>query len=495
MSDLFKYVQAPKLYLSGSGISSIATTIQVTELVKPGTTTTITMTDFGSIGYGVLESGTSHEENFSFTGITQNADGSAILTGVTRGLDFVAPYTASVSLRKPHGGGTSLVISNSAPFYDKLSGKDNDETITGAWTFTSTAQPKLDTYVAPTLDTEFATKKYADDLAIAGAPDATETVKGIVEIPTDTEAKAFAVAGSGDTSAEFALTPTNLKAIWDMMVTTDYTYGDTITAGEAVYLDTADTKWKLADASVSSTSFTAFGIALDSGIDTDTGKRVQIGGLVTGLTGLTVGYVYISDTAGALATWPGGTFRKVIGYAMSTTTMLLIPTLDITALAGSTTAWTTDLLTESMAFFDTTDITGAEAEDLTDGGETVLHKHSHKIGVDSWDPATSSDTKTITHNLGVVPKLIRLTWRSVSQDPNRMVASGEGMYDGASYATVYTYKDGVGDHFGTVNTSYILYPDAEWGATVTTNGVNSFILTSGLWSSAESIVFTWEVLA
>lgn len=39
----------------------------------------------------------------------------------------------------------------------------------------------------PTLDNHLATKKYADDLALAGAPDATESVKGISELATQAE--------------------------------------------------------------------------------------------------------------------------------------------------------------------------------------------------------------------------------------------------------------------------------------------------------------------
>lgn len=207
MSDLNKFVQAQKMFLSGSGVSSSASTVQVRNLVKPGTTTTITMTDFGDTGYLVFEPGTSREENASFTGITQNADGSATFTGVTRGLDFVAPYTTVSALKHPHAGGTQVVISNSAPFYNELSGKDNDETITGTWTFTNTAYPRIDdSATPPTDDDEFAPKKYVDDIAIAGAPDGTATVKGIYELATIAEASAQAAAGSGDTTAALTIT-------------------------------------------------------------------------------------------------------------------------------------------------------------------------------------------------------------------------------------------------------------------------------------------------
>ena len=68
-----------------------------------------------------------------------------------------------------HAGGTLLVVSNNPQVYDDMSSNTNDESITGTWTFSSGALPTLDTYVAPTDDKEFATKKYVDDTS-AGTP-------------------------------------------------------------------------------------------------------------------------------------------------------------------------------------------------------------------------------------------------------------------------------------------------------------------------------------
>jgi hypothetical protein len=131
MADNNNFVQVQKLSLSGAGISLSDTSITLTSFKLPDRSTNVTMANFGDTGYAVLEPGTSREENISFTGITQNAGGTATLTGVTRGLGFVSPYAAVSANRKAHAGGAILVISNSAPFYNELSGKDNDETITG----------------------------------------------------------------------------------------------------------------------------------------------------------------------------------------------------------------------------------------------------------------------------------------------------------------------------------------------------------------------------
>ena len=139
----------------------------------------------------------------------------------------------------------------------------------------------------------------------------------------------------------------------EFFMTDNFTYGDTISAGQAVYLDSADSKWKRANAGASGTAFGAFGIAIDAGVDTDTGKRVQLAGIVSGLSLSSTGYVYLKDVDGTFDTWPPGTYSKVIGYAFTTSTMLLIPTLDISALYGATTAWSTDTLTTAMNFFAT----------------------------------------------------------------------------------------------------------------------------------------------
>lgn len=58
------------------------------------------------------------------------------------------------------------------------------ETLTGTKTFTSTARPKYDTHPTFSADEELIDKKYADDLAIAGSPDSSTTVKGISKLDT-----------------------------------------------------------------------------------------------------------------------------------------------------------------------------------------------------------------------------------------------------------------------------------------------------------------------
>jgi len=189
---------ASKVYrLAGSGIGTSDTSITLQSFTAPVSDHELTMADFGSIGYATIDPGTSKKEFISFTGVSQDANSTkATLTGVTRGLQFTYPYTASSSLARTHSGGAKLIISNPPQLYNRLATKDNDETITGTWTFSSSSFPKLDSYKAPTANEEFAPKKYIDDIAISGSPDASETVKGIVEIADYSELTVGTATGS-----------------------------------------------------------------------------------------------------------------------------------------------------------------------------------------------------------------------------------------------------------------------------------------------------------
>ena len=84
---------------------------------------------------------------------------------------------------------------------------------------------------------------------------------------------------------------------------------------------------------------------------------------------------------------------------------------EINQLSGTTN------IAEADTFFGATDITGAEAEELTDGSNTSLHTHNNVANVD-FDaitiPANQSATLTINHNLGVIPKIISFSASSQS---------------------------------------------------------------------------------
>lgn len=179
MADNFKYVQAQQFALAGAGAVAGATEI-ILESFEGIDGTPLTMADFGAIGFGTHQPGEgTAEEQISFTGVTQNANGTATLTGVSTVL-FISPYTASSGLAKTHAGNTVFIISNTSGFYDRFTAKANDETITGLWAFPSgSSNPTIGSvYVAPTTSTQIATKGYVDSVAFGVGVLATDTVYG-----------------------------------------------------------------------------------------------------------------------------------------------------------------------------------------------------------------------------------------------------------------------------------------------------------------------------
>jgi hypothetical protein len=158
------YVQGKDYRLAGAGVAATDTSITLTSMQLPNSNALITMADFGEIGFITFEPETNREENASFTGITQNLNGSATLTGVTRGLTFVSPSTTDNALRKSHSGGSIVRVSNSVQFYENLANKYNSQTIKGVWTFNADADganPVIDDPDYVPSDDEYIVKKYA----------------------------------------------------------------------------------------------------------------------------------------------------------------------------------------------------------------------------------------------------------------------------------------------------------------------------------------------
>jgi len=102
--------------------------------------------------------------------------------------------------------------------------------------------------------------------------------------------------------------------------------GDTITAGQIVYLNSTS-GWTLAAAGAAGTISGQIGlvVAPQDSVDGDTGLSVLLKGLVCGFTGMTPGALhFVSDTAGAIAT-SHGTITKHVGYADSATVLHFDP--------------------------------------------------------------------------------------------------------------------------------------------------------------------------
>lgn len=184
----FSPVQGSTYVLAGAGINSSVTTITLTSFKTPDGRS-LTMGMFGTIGYASVDPNSpSKIEDITFTGITQNANGSAVLTGVSRGMDFVSPYTSSTSLAYAHAGGAYLILSNTAGFYgQQFLFANSVSTSSASLVFSSTSPPYYDGTVTFSNPFSLIDKQYADALSIAGSPTSTFSGMGQTQLATKTQ--------------------------------------------------------------------------------------------------------------------------------------------------------------------------------------------------------------------------------------------------------------------------------------------------------------------
>lgn len=263
---------------TSAGISD--TSIQLSSFEEPISNIPYTMSYLGtSIGYGTLDPQTVGRSEFiSFSGITQNTNGSATLTGVARGLSRSpagASCVASTTLAVRHPGQAIFILSDSPCHFSEYAVKQNDEVISGSWTVPT-----------PTAAGNPTPKSYVDSLVNGGA----------------VSTNAIIVAG---------------------------TAGATINVGQIVFFNRYSAKWELASASLASTSQgVLLGIAQGSGTNNiSISGGVLIKGLDTKNIGGTAGTpIYISNSSGATST-TAGTFEKAIGVIKSTTNFYFDPSI------------------------------------------------------------------------------------------------------------------------------------------------------------------------
>ena len=268
----FHSAQLQQFTLAGSGVSISDTTMTLSSF-QTIDGVDLAMADFGSIGYMTIEPGSrDREEQISFSGITQNTNGTATLTGIKTVL-FLTPYTEASGFSKSHPGGVIAVVTNTSGFYNKFGIKENDETVTGQWSVPD-----------PIGSTNVANKQWV-----------------------------LSVVNGGPVSVD----QVNVAA----------TAGETVAAGNLVYFKVSDGLWWKTDADTTTTiNDVLLGIAQGSGT---AGNPITLGVLVKGTdknqSGLVQGSIYYaSGTAGAItATAP--TNEKAIGQAKSATEIYFDP--------------------------------------------------------------------------------------------------------------------------------------------------------------------------
>lgn len=344
MADNLKYAQLQPFNLAGSGISIGATTITLTSFLSIDGVP-LTMANFGTIGFGTLEPNSfQNEEQISFTGITQNLNGSATLTGVKH-VEFLDPYTETAGVTKSHAGGVAFVISNTSGFYNTFTNKNDDETILGAWVLPGTepARPKLSVDVDATDATSLITYGQLARAVFGAVPSASTTVNGTVELATAAElAAGTAVGGTGaflvPANSSFNTTPAVNKVpvsrsssvINQGWIDLEFTSGEAIDSTavpKAVYMKISDGKVYNSIATGAGEtlySFVGF-VTLGQNVAVNTTVTVRTWGIVPGFAGLTIGEDYLlTDVAGTISL-TGGTFLYIVGVAKSATELLIRP--------------------------------------------------------------------------------------------------------------------------------------------------------------------------
>lgn len=173
-----KFLTIPQKSLTQS-ISSSAMAFKISNIKgwaknNLGINIALTAADFGTQAFGVFRNDTGTIiEIFEFDPTTIAA---ASVTILKRGLDFNGDIsTENTNYKLDWPAGTTIMLGTDAPqlfsFFVKNYG---DETIDGIKTFSSS--PIVPT---PTTATQAANKDYVDYVAIAGAPDASTSTKGI----------------------------------------------------------------------------------------------------------------------------------------------------------------------------------------------------------------------------------------------------------------------------------------------------------------------------
>lgn len=321
--------------------------------------------------YGItVDQGTNQQEHMivSFAGTT-------VGTIVTRGVSVIDGTTNIPALQFAHARGASIKFTDHPVLIRLLRVLQGTDTLDSKLSYTS--HPTFSS------NTELIDKKYADDLAIAGAPDASTIVKGILEAATSAELAAGTATGatgallaatgasfnatssaavlvpvtnaSGKLSAGFGGAASSLatlngssKVVEDPANATSTptaskipiadsngkldgwisaTTNNSLTTGEAIDGSTTPQVVCVAAAdgliykadANTSTRVNAYGFITTNALISTT-PVVKVAGILRGFSGLTIGAeYYVTDTAGSISTTPSTTCQIPVGRAISAT--------------------------------------------------------------------------------------------------------------------------------------------------------------------------------
>lgn len=149
-------------------------------------------------------------------------------------------------------------------------------------------------------------------------------------------------------------------------------------------------------------------------------------------------------------------------------------------------------------------VTAANLNTLTAGISSpiaTLHAHKRTFGTTTKSVAATSDTQNITHNLGTTPNWIKI--KAVRTGSVGYPTFSDGIFDGTSYATMYTGTIAGGGGASAVSSSVsssgilyikfnVSYDNYTISATATLTSTEIQLSYTNSYSSAVSIALTWE---
>lgn len=472
MSTQFNLAGGGTYYLQSS-IGSTDTTIDLSSFADPTTGTPYTMTLLNTnIVYGTIAPRTSQSEFISFTGITQNADGTATLTGVTRGLQKYYPYTTNAAYQLPHAGQSTFIMSDVPQVFEEFSPLENNNTWTGINTFN--VSPIVPTPLS-SQTTYAASVAYVNSVAFAGAPNGSLTVKGIYQEATTAQINAGTQTGS--TSADLVMNP--------------YYFSLSNLALAAVGNNTD--------------------IAVGSGnkFVTQTGLQKQAENYAVDFSGA-ANTITVTLSPAPVSYAAGMTVRVNVANATTGTTTINVNSLGAKTVKKYSSGAIADLGSNDI-------LAGQAVTFLYDGTYFILQSPNANTPSTAYSPlytngvatraaGTSSGTQTITHGLGTTPKHIRITANYVDVAAAQAILYfSVGTYNGTTTATVYNGNSSSianSNVSGTSTTNIVNVVGYNSGtcSQVATGAVSSTLITltwtlTGNFPSNDNINLLWEAYA
>lgn len=479
----------------------------------------LTPADYGTVLYFTINPGASNCEIVrasTNTGTTFTLD--------KRGLAWYGPGdTELASYKYAHNAGEVVIISDAKNVFDNLVDNVSDETIGGVKTFTSSP-----IVPDPTTAMQAANKEYVDGVAIAGAPNASTTVKGIVQAATQAQTDARTTTGS--TGALLFPTLDVIRAT----KYSDYAVDSVGTDSYAITVTPAITAYAAGQVFVfkAGTANTGAATLNVSGLGAKTIKKDVTSDLATGdilanqdvmvvydgtnfqlLSGLAnLGqkiqnseYVYAADSVGTdayavtLVPAPSAYAAGQRFVFKAGTANTDAATLNVNSLGAK------NIYKGSDQALETGDIkSGQIVEVVYDGTEfqmvsQVAAPITYKVGSATRAGNTATGTQTIAHGLGRVPKMTRI---SVSYGAAGMAASAQsqGAYNGTTNACTYGYwrTNSTATTTGSSSSAVAVVGDAlnsgTQTATATVDATNITLswTSSGTMDSSNMQIF-WEV--